>query len=210
MSISTTKIKLYGPGISNGLEKLVNLEKNKEFGSKFDRSGLYIGEEADYELLWRKIPTSEETLELVKNLDRIFSDCDCRYTVSTNIPEAIDVIEQLEASKGKDIAITFVRLIGPSISQAIEILNENISDFLGIKTVTGELIGRFDYAFEWLRIPETDDVIRLSKTMDQILKETGVIFTIATKSKTRIFNVPRIERARTKADPIQFVLHRKV
>ncbi|MHA2073572.1 MAG: hypothetical protein ACW97X_03060 [Candidatus Hodarchaeales archaeon] len=210
MSLSVTQIKLYGPGISNGLNKLEELDKNREFGDKIKRSGLYIGEEADFELLWAKTPSPDDTLELVKHLDDIFQDCECRYTVSTNLPKVIDILTQLEQSKEKDLAFTFIRLIGPSVSQAIEVLNENISNFLGVKNITGELIGRFDYAFEWVRIPETNDISRLSTTLDQVLKDTGVIFTISTKSKTRIFNVPQVPRDRTRTDPIQFVLHRKV
>jgi hypothetical protein len=210
MSISVTQVKLYGPGISNGLSMLEKLKLNEDFSEKIKRSSLYVGEEADYELLWNKPPSPEETLDLVKHLDDIFEDCDCRYTVSTNIPDAIDVIAQLEQSKEKDLAFTFIRLIGPSVSQAISVLNTNISNFLGVKNITGELIGRFDYAFEWLRIPEANDLMRLSETLDQVLRETGVIFTIATKSRTRIFNIPHIETNRTRTDPIQFVLHRKV
>lgn len=210
MSISVTQIKFYGPGISNGLKSLDELEKNGDFSEKIKRSGLYIGEEADYELLWTKTPNSDDTLDLVKYLDEIFQNCECRYTVSTNIPDAFDILAQLEQSKGKDLAFTFILLIGPSVSQAINVLNANISNFPGVKNITGELIGRFDYAFEWLGIPDANDIMRLSETLDQVLKETGVIFTISTKSRTRIFNVPHIERNRTQTDPIQFVLHRKI
>ena len=99
MSISVTQIKLYGLGISNGLSKLEKLKIDGDFSENIKRSSLYVGEEADYELLWNKTPNPDETLELVKRLDDIFEDCDCRYTVSTSIPDAIDIIAQLEQSK---------------------------------------------------------------------------------------------------------------
>jgi len=210
MNLATTQIKIYGPGISEGLQKLDELEKNKDLRPRIKYSGIHIGEEADYEILWNEVPTPEESLDLVKYFDEIFTECNCRYTVSTNNPKAKDVIAQIEASKNQDIAFTFIRLIGPSISKAIEILNENISDLVGVKSITGELIGRYDYTFEWIRIPLTDDILRLSEKTDQILKDTGVIFTFSTKSKTRIITIPQIERDRSVTNPIQFVLPRVI
>lgn len=210
MNLAATQIKIYSPGISEGLQKLDELEKNQDLRPRIKYSGIHIGEEADYEILWNEVPTPEESLDLVKYFDEIFTECNCRYTISTNNPKAKDVIAQIEASKNQDIAFTFIRLIGPSISKAIELLNENISDLIGVKSITGELIGRYDYTFEWIRIPLTDDILRLSEKTDQILKDTGVIFTFSTKSKARIINTPVFEKDRTITNPIQFVLPRVI
>ncbi len=56
MNLATTQIKIYGPGISYGLRKLDELEKNKDLRSKIRYSGIHIGEEADYEIFWNKTP----------------------------------------------------------------------------------------------------------------------------------------------------------
>ena len=125
-------------------------------------------------------------------MDKNFVDFGCKYAVSTEISSGEDILTQMEASKSEDIAITFVSFIGPSISQAIEILNEYITDFPGVKAITGELIGRYDYAFEWVRIPEVHDIIRLSETMDRLLARTGVIYHIATKSKLKRTQIPQL------------------
>ncbi len=72
MNFSTTKIKLYGPGISHALKELHQLDKLKEFKTRIYHSGVYIGEVADFEITWKEKPTNEETLTLVEHLDRIF------------------------------------------------------------------------------------------------------------------------------------------
>ena len=186
--MSTTQIKLYGPGISQALEKVKSLDESKEWKPKILHSGEYIGEIADFEIIWKEVPTAEVIFALVKYLDEAFLDSTCRYTVTTNKPKMEDIFQQLAASKQNDLALTFLRLIGPSISQAIEVLKENITEFPGIKGITGELIGRYDYSFEWSRIPDQEDIMALIDKLDLILKDTGVIYTAATKSKLSKFN----------------------
>jgi hypothetical protein len=188
MSTSTTQIKLYGPGISQALEKLKSLDESKEWKPKILHSSTYIGETADFKIIWKEVPTAEVTFALVKQLDEAFLDSICRYTVTTSKPKMEDIFQQLSASKQNDLALTFLRLIGPSISHAIEVLNENITEFPGIIGITGELIGRYDYSFEWIRIPEQKDIVALIDKLDLILKETGVIYTTTTKSKLGKFN----------------------
>jgi hypothetical protein len=185
-----TEVILYGPGFSIALKKLDELRENFEYGENIAHSRPSVGEEADYKILWKKYPTAEETFALVKYLDEAFIDCGCKYAVTSETPSGEDIFTQIEASKDEDVALTFVRLIGPSISQAIDVLNLNITEFPGVKAITGELIGRYDYAFEWLRIPDVSDIIRLSEMMDRVLAETGVIYNIATKSKLKSIRIP--------------------
>jgi hypothetical protein len=185
-----TEVSLYGPGISIALKKLDELYESFEHGENIAHLRPNVGEEADYIILWKKYPTTEETLNLIKHLDEILTDCGCRYTVTSETTSGGDIIAQMEASTEKDIALTFVRLIGPSIYQAIELLNKNITKFPGVKTITGELIGRYDYVFEWVRIPDISDIINLSEMMDRVLAETGVIYNIATQSKLKSIHRP--------------------
>jgi hypothetical protein len=195
------------------LNKLDELRINFEYSENIAYSGPFVGEESDYEILWKKHPTTEETFALVKHLDKIFANFDCKYSISTEISKGEDVLTQIKASKSEDIAFTFVRLIGPSISQAIEMLNKHITDFPSIKAITGELIGRYDYAFEWVRIPEVTDIIHLSDMMDRFLAETGVIYNITTKSKLGTIQIPQLKRDLDRgiekhSDLIQFVVNR--
>jgi hypothetical protein len=208
MSFSTTKIKLYGPGISRALKELYQLKEKKEFKSRIHHSGVYIGEVADYEITWNEKPTNEETLALVKHLDEVFTRIKCRYTVTSSTPEMEDIFEQIESSTTEDIAITFVRIIGPSISSALDILNESIETFPGIKSVTGVLLGRYDYAFEWLRVPEESEIVSLTETIDHILKESGVIYTITTRSKLSQFKDLKVEPRFQRPDSISFISRR--
>ena len=210
MSLSSTKIKLFGPGISNALKELHQLDTVKEFETRIYHSGIYIGEIADFEIVWREEPPTEEVLSLVKYLDKIFSESKCRYTITSTKPDLDDVFDQIETSTTKDIALTFIRLIGPSISRALDILNENIESIPGIKAVTGELLGRYDYAFEWLRIPDINDIVRLTETMDRVLNESGVIYSIATKSKLRKFTDIQVESKSQEFDPVSFVKGRSL
>ncbi|MFX0124221.1 MAG: hypothetical protein ACFFAE_11335 [Candidatus Hodarchaeota archaeon] len=206
-------VKLYGPGLSNALTELEDLSKTFEHKNNIRYTGPFVGEEADYIILWQNYPTPEETLALVKHLDLTFASCGCKYSVSTEPAKGEDVFEQIEASEAEDLALTFVRLIGPSISQAIEVLNKHIADFPGIKPLPGELIGRYDYAFEWARIPDVQDIIRLSEIMDQLLGETGAFYNIATKSKLKRIQPSRetkeLERDMDlRREQLQFVVRR--
>jgi hypothetical protein len=211
MSISTTQIKLYGPGINKALERVNSLEESKEWKSKILHSGTYIGETTDYEIGWKAIPTSEEILVFVKYLDEVLTQNKCRYTVTTNTPGTEDIFQQIETTKKKDLALTFIRFIGPSISKAIEALNKEISEFPGVKEVKGELIGKYDYVFEWLRIPEPKDIMVLVDKMDLALKDTGVIYTVATKSKLGIFKAHKIEFLRPpERDLVHLITTRKL
>ncbi|MHA2227237.1 MAG: hypothetical protein ACXAC8_18620 [Candidatus Hodarchaeales archaeon] len=196
----------------NGLE---DLSKTFNYKNNIRYTGPLVGEEADYVILWQKYPSAEETLALVKHLDIIFTKCGCKYSISTDPAKGEDVFAQIEESEAEDIAITFVRLIGPSISEAIEVLNKYIADFPGIKPIPGELIGRYDYAFEWARIPHVQDIIRLSEIMDRLLGKTDVLYNIATKSKLKRIQPSRETRElerdmELRREQIQFVVRRIV
>ena len=132
----------------------------------------------------------------------------CRYTVTSSAPDIKDILEQIESSTTEDIAITFIRIIGPSISTALDILNENIEAFPGIKSISGILLGRYDYAFEWLRIPDENDILSLTEIIDRVLKESGVIYTITTKSKMREFKDLIVEPKIQRPDPTSFLSYR--
>ena len=88
-------------------------------------------------------------------------------------------------------------------------MNKTIADFPRIKAITGEIIGRYDYALEWIGIPQVSDIVNLIEEMDRILEKTGVIYTVTTKSKLKSLELRQTEIIR-RPDPMQFVLHRKL
>ena len=190
MTKSISKIKLYGPGIPKGLEILRKIKKRDDLDFTFEKAGTYIGEEADYEYIWTGIPTAEETLAFVALLDSEFSKCQCRYTISTSTPLDENLLSVFKDKEAANLAFTFVRLSGPSISAAISALNSKIDSFTGIKARAGVLLGDFDYAFEWIRVPSVDDITILLKEMDEVLTPTGVTYHIGTKSRVGLYPIP--------------------
>jgi hypothetical protein len=192
MDTSISRIRLFGPGIPLALKRLeeftVELVVGKYTGltSKITHARPYIGEEADYEYIWVGTPTTDEVFVLVQHIDKILkTNCHTKYTITTKLPNQKDLIESFESSEVSGVAFTFFRLYGPSISQAVELLNLNITNIPEIRTTTGILIGSYDYAIEWLHIPTIVEIIALLEDIDRILEGTGITYKIATKSKLK-------------------------
>jgi hypothetical protein len=192
MDTSISRIKLFGPGIPLALKRLeeftIELVAGKYTGlnSKITYAKPYIGEEADYEYIWVGTPTTDEVFVLVQHIDKILkTNRHTKYTITTKLPNQKDLIESFESSEVSGVAFTFFRLYGPSISQAVELLNLNIANIPEIRTTTGILIGSYDYAIEWLHIPTIVEIIALLEEIDRILEGTGITYKIATKSKLK-------------------------
>jgi Ser-tRNA(Ala) deacylase AlaX len=98
-------IKLYGPSISKGLEKLEELVKKLELAGKetispeqtkvtvepiwarggdisFERSRTISGK-YDFMIDWKRRPTVEQIKGLIKLIDEALERTGCRYTVTT-------------------------------------------------------------------------------------------------------------------------------
>lgn len=192
METSISRIRLFGPGIPLALKRFeefsVELVAGKYTGltSKITHARPYIGEEADYEFIWIGTPTTDEVFVLVQHIDKILkANCKAKYTITTKLPDQKDLIESFESSEVSGVSFTFFRLYGPSISQAVELLNLNIVNIPEIQTSTGILIGSYDYAIEWLHIPTIVEIIWLLEEIDRILEGTGITYKIATKSKLK-------------------------
>ncbi|MFX0171316.1 MAG: hypothetical protein ACFE9L_05300 [Candidatus Hodarchaeota archaeon] len=192
METSISRIKLFGPGIPLAMKQLEEFTvelvagKYSALTSAITHARHYIGEEADYEFIWAINPTTDEVFVLVQHIDEVLKiNTQAKYTITTNLPNQKDLIESFESSEVSGVAFTFFRLYGPSISQAIELLNLNITNIPEIRTTTGILIGSYDYAIEWLHIPTIVEIISLLEEIDRILIGTGVTYTVATKSKLK-------------------------
>ena len=195
MNTSVSQIKLYGPGIPLALKKLEQFAAKimiGEYDTKITVAKPFIGEKADYEFIWEGIPTIEETLSFIEQLDKLILECDpTRYTITSRKPEKEPLISSFNSSEVKGIAYTFLRLYGPSISRAVRLLNEKITERIkGIKSTTGLLIGTQDYAIEWLHIPVVNDIIILLEEIDNVIKGTGCTYKVSTKSKLKTHSEP--------------------
>jgi hypothetical protein len=157
----------------------------EKLSSKISQARTYIGEEADFQFIWEAIPTTADVLSLLVLLDKIFeSECQAKYTVTTSSPETNDIIKRLNSSK----------VIGEAFS-----LDSNISNIPGIKGASGVLIGKYDYAVEWIQIPSFNDIIGLIEELDKLLEPTGVTYKISTKSKLKTHSDPS-EREKLKSE----------
>ena len=188
MTTSITKIKLFGPGIPIALQSLQKLETNSKLRYEFKRIGPAIGEEADYKIWWETTPSFDLPLQLCKYLDEILVPCVCRYSISTTIPKDPGVLQRLRKESSSD-NYSFLKFFGPKIYSAINKLNNYVGDIPGIKAVKGILLGEYDYAFEWLRLPEVSDITRFLESIDQLLADTEVIYQIATITKLQTIKV---------------------
>ncbi|MHA1443506.1 MAG: hypothetical protein ACTSR4_01985 [Candidatus Hodarchaeales archaeon] len=194
MNDSVTQIKLFGPGIPRALQELNKIKPEDVFNSKVKRMGSWIGEKADYEIIWKTPPTSEATLEVCKYLDDLLEPCKCRYSISTSIPGNLGLYDRLDESR--NVTYSFLRIFGPRIFHAIYQLNTNIGDIPGIKEVRGELLGEYDYALEWIGFPNVRDITNLLKKIDELFVETKVTYQISTVTKVQLLksSAPEVDQ----------------
>ncbi len=202
METSVSLIRLFGPGISLAMRKLEELTiglmtgKYPELVTKIANGKPYIGEEADYRFHWKEIPKKSELLFLIELLDDSFKDNDAKYTITTHLPETEreDLIYDFHSPKVVGVAYTFLRIYGPSLGEAIRILDTEIAGKIeGIQPDSrGVLIGKYDYVIEWLHIiPTVNEIIELLERIDLALKKSGVTYKITTRSKLKLHTDPR-------------------
>lgn len=199
METSVSQIRLYGPGISSALRKLVELTaglmtgKYPALGTKIAQAKPYIGEEADFQFMWKDDPVKADVISLVELLDNLFTESEAKYTITTKVPETDVLIYNFDSPEVTGVAYTFMRIYGPSLGKAIEILDAEVTGKIsGIQPDSrGILIGKYDYVIEWLRIPTISDIIELLAKIDLALKKSGVIYKVTTKSKLKLHTDPR-------------------
>ncbi|MHA1976262.1 MAG: hypothetical protein ACW98F_02645 [Candidatus Hodarchaeales archaeon] len=198
MEVSKSLIKLYGPGIPIALRILRRIKtelvagKNADLLTKIAQAHPYIGEEADYEFIWKDVPNTSDILLLIEELDTKLLQTEAKFTITTKVPEEDILIYNFNSPEIKGAAYTFLRIYGPSLSQAIKLLNTVVTYKVpGIQPSKGILLGKYDFVIEWLRIPTVNDIISLLEQIDSILKITGVIYKVTTKSKLKLHTDPQ-------------------
>ena len=198
MEVSKSLIKLYGPGIPIALRILRRIKTELGTGdsadlvSKIAQAHPYIGEEADYEFIWKNTPSTSDILLLIEELDAKLLPTEAKFTITTKVPEEDILIYNFNSPEITGAAYTFFRIYGPSLSQAFNILNKEVTDKIpGIQPSKGILLGKYDFVIEWLRIPNVNDIINLLEHIDSVLKVTGVTYKVTTKSKLKLHTDPR-------------------
>jgi hypothetical protein len=202
MENSTSLIRLFGPGISLALRKLEELTVSLKTGkypdltTKIANGKPYIGEEADYQFIWKEIPKKSDILNLIELVDDHFKENEAKYTITTLLPdiEMDDLIFDFHSPKVAGVAYTLLRIYGPNLGEAIRILETEVAGKIdGIQPDSrGILIGKYDYVIEWLHlIPTVNDIIDLLDKIDTALKRSGVTYKVTTRSKLKLHTDPR-------------------
>ena len=202
MENSASLIRLFGPGISSALRKLEELTVGLKTGkfpnlvTKIANGKPYIGEEADYQFIWKDVPKKSDIIHLIELLDEHFKENKARYTITTLLPdiEMDDLIYDFHSPNVAGVAYTLLRIYGPSLGEAIRILETEIAGKIeGIQPDSrGVLIGKYDYVIEWLHIiPTVNDIIALLDKIDVALKKSGVTYKVTTRSKLKLHTDPR-------------------
>ncbi len=198
MEIVVSQIRIFGPGISLALRKLGELtiglmaDKYPALVTKIAHAKPYIGEEADFQFIWKNNPEKNDVVSLIELLDTVFKESKARYTITTKVPQIDTLIYNFDSPEVTGVAYTFLRLYGPSLAEAVRILDTEITGKIsGIQPDSrGILFGKYDYVIEWLQIPAFVDIIDLLDKMDFALKDTGVTYKVTTKSKLKLHTDP--------------------
>jgi hypothetical protein len=199
MEPSVSKIQIFGPGISLALRKLEELTlglmtgKYPALATKIAHANPFIGEEADFQFIWKKKPEKNDVYSLIELLDNLFQESEAKFTITTKVPTVDVLIYNFNSPEVTGVAFTFLRIYGPSLAEAVKILDREITGKIsGIQTDSrGVLIGKYDYVIEWLQIPTFSDIIDLLDKIDIALKSSGVTYRVTTKSKLKLYTDPR-------------------
>ena len=198
MKASISQIRIFGPGFSLALRKLGELTvglmtgKYPALATKITHAKPFIGEQADFQFVWKDVPEKSDVVSLIELLDNVFKESGAGYAITTKVPEADILIYNFDSPEVTGVAYTFLRIHGPSLAEAVRILDTEItSKISGIQPDSrGILIGKYDYVIEWLQIPTVNDIIDLLDRIDNALKITGVTYRVTTKSKLKLHTDP--------------------
>ncbi|UCE12881.1 MAG: hypothetical protein JSV04_11895 [Candidatus Heimdallarchaeota archaeon] len=184
-----SNIKIFGPQIYEGLIKLQDLSNtlsgDSSLKSKVFSSGKPVIGTYDFVFEWTSEPTIVELLKLVSLIDSSLTGLKTRYTIITTNEKATTDIDEILKSF-PDVAHSFFKFYGPSISKAVEAMNTLtrkipilLKETLDDHSLT--LIGEFDYSIRWVRYPSADEIVSVLKEVDTVLTPSGVWYTVTTK-----------------------------
>lgn len=95
---------------------------------------------------------------------------------------------QLPEDINRPFAVTFLKVYGPPLHKAFGIVDKIVAKYKEIikgsllTTYSGPQLGLFDFALVWKDLPSNDLLFQLEADLDDAFAETGLIFSIQTRS----------------------------
>jgi len=205
-------IKIYGPQISETLERLRDLSNTLSehpfLKSRVFSSGRTVIGSVDFVFRWKTEPIISELLDLVSLIDNSLTGLNSRYTITTKIEgESVDTDKILKSAP--EVAYSFFKFYGPSISAAIKGMNDLTEKIPVLFKSTFDshltLIGDFDYALKWIRVPTAEEIVMVLAEVDKALAFSGVWYKVTTKG--HLFYKKEVPEIQVKIEEIKREAH---
>lgn len=191
MQDNTSNLRICGPGLPEAIEKLKELEKKVVDQLPIEKGVVNIGP-YDYIFYWKKPPTPEPLLALIRQIDDAFTGTTARYSITTEGYYTRRLTAEIDR-RALNTIFSFIRIQGPSLTKALKAIESVVDEVENTNTLeslkSSVLVGEWDYAFEWDHFPSLDEIHDLLSAIDKLVAPTGAKYSITTKK-----NVYRTEK----------------
>ena len=191
MQDNTSNLRICGPGLPEAIEKLKELEKKVVDQLPIEKGVVNIGP-YDYIFYWKKPPTPEPLLALIRQIDDAFTGTTARYSITTEGYYTRRLTAEIDR-RALNTIFSFIRIQGPSLTKALKAIESVVDEVENTNTLeslkSSVLVGEWDYAFEWDHYPSLDEIHDLLSAIDKLVAPTGAKYSITTKK-----NVYRTEK----------------
>ena len=191
MQDNTSNLRICGPGLPEAIEKLKELEKKVVDQLPIEKGVVNIGP-YDYIFYWKKPPTPEPLLALIRQIDDAFTGTTARYSITTEGYYTRRLTAEIDR-RALNTIFSFIRIQGPSLTKALKAIESVVDEVENTNTLeslkSSVLVGEWDYAFEWDHFPSLDEIYDLLSAIDKLVAPTGAKYSITTKK-----NVYRTEK----------------
>lgn len=184
-----SKLRLYGPRIPIAIECLSKLSEN--IGDDLPISGGEVSfGKYDFIFSWTENPEPEPLLALLGKIDDCLSGLPTKYSLTSESRHTSRVTAEMgKREHALHTIFSFIRIHGPSITQALHVIEQVIQEIELTSTLkslkSSVMIGNFDYAFEWDHWPNSDEIFSVLSAIDEKIEPTGALYTITTKKVYR-------------------------
>jgi hypothetical protein len=191
MQDNTSNLRIFGPGLPEAIERLKELEKKVVDQLPIEKGVVNIGP-YDYIFYWKKPPTPEPLLALIRQIDDAFTGTTARYSITTEGYYTRRLTAEIDR-RALNTIFSFIRIQGPSLTKALKAIESVVDEVENTNTLeslkSSVLVGEWDYAFEWDHFPSLDEIHDLLSAIDKLVAPTGAKYSITTKK-----NVYRTEK----------------
>ncbi|MHA1946437.1 MAG: hypothetical protein ACW97W_10065 [Candidatus Hodarchaeales archaeon] len=191
MQDNTSNLRICGPGLPEAIERLKELEKKVVDQLPIEKGVVNIGP-YDYIFYWKKPPTPEPLLALIRQIDDAFTGTTARYSITTEGYYTRRLTAEIDR-RALNTIFSFIRIQGPSLTKALKAIESVVDEVENTNTLeslkSSVLVGEWDYAFEWDHFPSLDEIHDLLSAIDKLVAPTGAKYSITTKK-----NVYRTEK----------------